>query len=170
MGADPSWVPTSAMERREVLEYMNWATTLAHSMQLYTPELLAEKYGFRAKYLLSNIYVQDQILSNSSRWSSIVELGRAVMSQAPPAGALPYPARPARIESAQFLACFDKEAKDCHARVEVLLRERAVSGAQESGITAPYSFKCSYTQARLATIKSKQAARDAQAQVQPQLQ
>ena len=92
------------------------------------------------------------------------------MSQALPAGASPYPARPARLESAQFLARFDKEAKDCHARVEVVLHERAVSGALGSCITAPYNLKCNYTQARLATIKAKQAARDAQAQPQPHLQ
>jgi hypothetical protein len=149
MGADPTWVPTSPDERREVLAYMNWATSLAHSMQLYSPELLAEKYGFRVEHLLSNMYVQDQILSNSSRWSSIVDLGRKVSLQAPPAGALPYPPRPARVESARFLACFDKEAKDCHARVEIMLRQRALSGEKHSGIKAPYSFKCSYTQARL---------------------
>ena len=99
MGADPSWVPASTEERREVLEYMSWATTLAHSLQLYTPELLAEKYGFRAEYLLSNIYVQDQILSNSSRWSSIVELGSHVAGAASGRVAVPCAARPLRIRS-----------------------------------------------------------------------
>ena len=153
MGVNPSWVATAAEERRELIEYMGWAVKLAHSMDIYTPELLAEKYGYRIEYLLANVFVQDQLLCNSARWAGIVKLGRFTLSQPPPDGTSPYLSRPARLEATAFLACFDKEAKDCHACVEGIMQTRMASGAQLSGAVDVYNFKCKYTQGRIAKLK-----------------
>lgn len=154
---DPSWVPTSAEEQRELIEYMSWAVTLAHSVDLYTTALVVEKYGFRIEYLLANVFVQDQLLCNSARWASLIKLGKSVTLQPAPDGTPPYLSRPARLEAMAFITAFDKEAPDCHARVENILRARAMD-ARAVRSADPYNFKCTYTRERVAELVASAAA------------
>jgi len=97
----------------------------------FPPELLAQKYGDRVEDLLSNMFVQDQLLANSSQWSNIVNLGRVVTVR--------------RVEAKDFLTSFDEEAKD--SRVERMLHKSTSS-------IDPYYFKCNYTQARMSKVVS----------------
>jgi hypothetical protein len=81
LGANPFVIPSTALERRSLLEYADKMVMAGIAVRIgaIPPEIAVEKYGTGVQALLANPFVQDQALQHPVEWESVVELGWAVL-------------------------------------------------------------------------------------------
>lgn len=131
MSENMFWLPDSPKLRSHIIRCMDWATTLAHGKDLFDAAVLAERHGFRIEQLLANPFAQDQMLADSARFKSVIDLGRQILAQQPPPSTQPYQETPFRQAAAAFVEAFDEEAKACHASFEQAHRRHELCETEE---------------------------------------
>jgi len=82
LSADACWMPSTDEERRLLRRYCDWASSLAPMLSVLPPSSILPRVGPRVEALLSNVYVQDMLLSGGPRWQPLIVVGNAVMAAA----------------------------------------------------------------------------------------
>lgn len=144
-------VPAEKEDRDALRDYASFLSQLSGAVteSVVTPATAAEKYGADTERVLANPYMQDQLLGNAARWTSVVVLGRALLAVRPasPGDAEPLET-PCRKEARKFLDAYDAEAARCAKVVKAALASRM---SETQSVDTPTSWHpvCGYTRARL---------------------
>lgn len=139
------YVPAEKKDRDALWDYARSLSQLSGAVTV-TTATAAETYGADTERVLANPYVQDQLLSYATRWTSMVALGRALVRPASPGDAEPLET-PCRKEARRFLDAYDVEAARCAKVVTAALAVRTETrGTVTSSTWQPV---CEYTRARL---------------------
>jgi hypothetical protein len=109
-------VPETYDDRRSVLDLCDTFSNLTHAKQLWDSAFFEEKYGAMLEGLLAHPFVQDNLLGDPTRWSTLVNMGRESIDRTPHKHA----AAEERQEAIKFLNAFEASSTACMAKMAKL--------------------------------------------------
>lgn len=130
------FVPDTAHARRPYLEYATWLGRLNHASDDLPAPLLRDLLGHQVNVLLSNCYVQDQLLAAPERFEDFLALSRRLLSAQ-------QGHQKARYETAQkFLNGFAAESAECRIDAYATAAARTLKGRNGPLVSDEYGIVC----------------------------
>ena len=124
----PFDVPAEKKDRDALRALADWAANLAvvqgaglfdGAPSVIRREFVVEKYGALIERIVANPYIQDQMLANPVRWSSVYAIGKHVLDTPSP-GVVPTLTRQ---EAASFVKAYPGESTKCSRQFLAVVTE-----------------------------------------------